>query len=176
MPQNGDVRLVNVNDSTNMTGRLEVYYNGQWGTVCDDYFDTNAAAVVCRQLGFNPDGALVVVRAGYGQGTGNISLDDIFCFRSEQTINSCNHNGWGTHNCNHSEDVGIICLCKFRILSYIHAYSYTVAIIGIIFSNFNLLVSATYSKICNITNSYVIIQNSYGISIYRNTSWIQICF
>jgi len=112
MPQNGDVRLVNVNDKTNMTGRLEVYYNGQWGTVCDDYFDTNAAAVVCRQLGFNPDGALVVVRAGYGQGTGNIWLDEVFCNGTEENINSCDHDPWGTTDCDHSEDVGIICLCK----------------------------------------------------------------
>ena len=172
MPQNGGVRLVNINDSTNMTGRLEVYYNGQWGTVCDDYFDAYAAAVVCRQLGFNPDGALVVVRAGFGQGTGNISLDDIFCFGSEQTINSCNHNGWGTHNCDHSEDVGIICLCKFVL--YIHAHSY---------SSYNWLAILVYwyqqlivkSAILHIA-SYVIIQNSYSISIYKNTSWIQSCF
>ena len=34
-------------------GRLEAYYNGQWGTVCDDLFTSIEAGVACRQLGFS---------------------------------------------------------------------------------------------------------------------------
>ena len=44
----GVVRLVG--GSCN-EGRLEVYYSGQWGTVCDDGFTSNAAIVFCRMMG-----------------------------------------------------------------------------------------------------------------------------
>ena len=50
----GDLRLVQ-NGFTNSSlacGRLEVFYSGQWGTVCDDYWSSTNTRVACRQLGF----------------------------------------------------------------------------------------------------------------------------
>ena len=46
---NGDIRLVG---SSTARGRLEIYLNSQWGTVCDDGFDEAEAQVVCHQLGY----------------------------------------------------------------------------------------------------------------------------
>lgn len=54
-------------------GRLEVLYQGRWGTVCDDGFDFHAATVACRQLGYTA--AITWTHsATYGQGEGKGQL------------------------------------------------------------------------------------------------------
>ena len=52
--QDGNIRLMN--GSRSGEGRVEVCYGVGYGTVCDDYWDELEARVVCRQLGFTPDG------------------------------------------------------------------------------------------------------------------------
>ena len=99
------VRLVG--DSYN-AGRVEVYYNGTWGTVCDDAWDINDARVVCRQLDFQ-FALNVYGSARYGQGTGPILLDDIDCLGNETSLFSCRHSGVGNHNCNHTKDASVLC-------------------------------------------------------------------
>ena len=92
-------------------GRVEVNYNGVWGTVCDDndgwsYADAN---VVCRQLGLGLLG-IPYSRAHFGQGLGPIWLENVLCAGTESTIASCGHLGVNlARNCTHSEDVGVRC-------------------------------------------------------------------
>jgi len=101
------VRLVN--GPTEHEGRVEVYHNGEWGTVCDDGWDLNDSQVVCSELGL---GQAIAVRnnAFYGQGSGEIWLDDLNCVGNERSIVNCSHRGWGIENCSHSEDAGVKCI------------------------------------------------------------------
>ena len=93
-------------------GRVEMFYNDNWGTVCDDYWDIKDARVVCRQLGF-PDAVSAPNRAHFGRGSGETLLDNVHCSGSESTIVNCQHRGWGVENCGHYEDASVICSSKY---------------------------------------------------------------
>ena len=106
-----EIRLVG--GSWEGEGRVEIFYNGNWGTVCDDAWDIRDASVVCRQLGF-PDAVSAPHQAHFGRGSGEILLDNVGCSGSESLIVKCpSYAGWRMHNCNHYEDASVICSSKY---------------------------------------------------------------
>ena len=105
-----------------MEGRVEIYYNGEWGTVCDDFWDLKDAIVVCRQLGYTT-AVRRSIGAEFGQGTGRIWRDNVGCSGAESMLSSCSASYWGSHNCYHSDDAGVVCASKLYELSH---YAYIV--------------------------------------------------
>ncbi|XP_047467702.1 lysyl oxidase homolog 3B isoform X1 [Mugil cephalus] len=89
-------------------GRVELFYKGEWGTICDDDFSISNANVLCRQLGF-VSATGWAHSAKYGKGQGKIWLDNVLCNGGEKSIEFCKSRGWGNSDCTHDEDAGVVC-------------------------------------------------------------------
>ncbi|XP_035850745.1 lysyl oxidase homolog 3B isoform X5 [Sander lucioperca] len=89
-------------------GRVELFYKGEWGTICDDDFSIANANVLCRQLGF-VSATGWTHSAKYGKGQGKIWLDNVLCSGGEKSIEFCKSRGWGNSDCTHDEDAGVVC-------------------------------------------------------------------
>ncbi|KFP41408.1 Macrophage receptor MARCO, partial [Chlamydotis macqueenii] len=86
-------------------GRVEVFHQGTWGTICDDGWDKQDGDVVCRMLGYSRSISTFTAVSG----TGQIWLDDVNCRGGEFSIFQCPKADWGVNNCSHSEDAGVEC-------------------------------------------------------------------
>lgn len=100
----GSIRLTGGNDTA---GRVEVYINGTWGTVCDDRWNVTDAEVVCHQLGFL-SAVSAPLNATFGEGEGNIHLDEVECYGNENRLTDCSYDS-ETSDCRHFEDAGVVC-------------------------------------------------------------------
>lgn len=103
----GDIQLVDGWSSNE--GRVEILHEGQWGTVCDDNWDSRDARVVCRQRGYSGDVGRAMPGATYGRGSGPIHLTSMHCLGQEARLADCRYISWGDNSCSHSEDAGVKC-------------------------------------------------------------------
>ncbi|MBZ3876574.1 Galectin-3-binding protein [Sciurus carolinensis] len=109
--KDGDMRLVN--GAAANEGRVEIFYEGQWGTVCDNLWDLTDASVVCRALGFE-NATEALGGAAFGPGTGPVMLDEVECTGSEPSLADCKSLGWLKSNCRHKKDAGVVCSNETR--------------------------------------------------------------
>ncbi|MBM4778502.1 MAG: hypothetical protein GQE15_12440 [Archangiaceae bacterium] len=107
-PTSPDMRIVETTTTaTTITGRIEVFRAGGWGTVCDDVWPVANTLVTCRALGYSEVGAFMVSPAGTLPGTLPILMDDVSCVGTESSLLGCSY--ITAHNCSHSEDVVMTC-------------------------------------------------------------------
>ncbi|XP_072019358.1 scavenger receptor cysteine-rich domain-containing protein DMBT1-like isoform X2 [Amphiura filiformis] len=106
--QEVEFRLAGGSDSNE--GRVEVFYDNTWGTVCDNYWSADDAKVICRQLGLPHGSPTVFGMAYFREGSGPIWMDRVQCTGTETSLDACTHRGWGmTSGCGHQDDAGVIC-------------------------------------------------------------------
>ncbi|KAL1377281.1 hypothetical protein pipiens_016363 [Culex pipiens pipiens] len=97
-------------------GRVEVKAYDKWGYVCDDSFSLGAAHVLCRELGFaggalelKPNSFFPPNAALMNNGNPVFIMDEVRCTGNESSLQECAFSGWGVHDCNAEEVVGVVC-------------------------------------------------------------------
>ncbi|RDD35931.1 Scavenger receptor cysteine-rich domain superfamily protein, partial [Trichoplax sp. H2] len=100
------IRLVNGYKPN--AGRLEVFYNNQWGSVCHREFGIEDARVVCRQLGYTNVSSYYCC-SYFGYGNGPIWLSNVNCTGSESSLSACSYTGWNNTGCQRYDEAGIEC-------------------------------------------------------------------
>ncbi len=100
-----------MNGNNPCAGRVEVYKDGQWGTVCHYDWDIADAAVVCRELDCGT-AVKATHEAHFGQGSGPISMGLVECSGSETALKDCSSQSQYAKYCKHNEDAGVVCSGK----------------------------------------------------------------
>lgn len=101
------------------SGRVEVFFGGQWGTICERGWDDRDANVVCNQLGYGR--ATAVTGGTFGVGKGPILLSNLDCQGNETSIVDCVRGGIGIYDklCDHTKDAGVQCSGrKFKSITF----------------------------------------------------------
>ena len=60
-----DVRLFQSEGDMKNEGQVQVCSSSRWGMVCSDFWDTNDAKVICRQLGYDVEGKLTTIMVAF---------------------------------------------------------------------------------------------------------------
>ncbi|XP_062373429.1 deleted in malignant brain tumors 1 protein-like [Sardina pilchardus] len=100
------VRLVD--GPSRCSGRVELYHEGEWGTVCGADWDRVDTAVVCKELGCG-DAVDSFSGAHFGEGAGRVLMAEVGCVGWETRLKSCSHKGLGEHTCQPKNNVGVTC-------------------------------------------------------------------
>lgn len=86
---------------------LEVAFEDEWGSVCDEGFSDATADHVCAMFGFTMGGKAYPKRGG---GKGMVWLSQVKCTGFEGDVGDCEHPEWGVNKCGHGQDVGLCCI------------------------------------------------------------------
>ncbi|XP_074849058.1 scavenger receptor cysteine-rich type 1 protein M130-like [Carettochelys insculpta] len=101
-----DLQLVNGSDCA---GRLEVFYNGTWGSFCSGQMSGATLAIVCKQLHCG-EGGRIAGEFRYGEGSGPMWLDEVKCTEQHSSLWQCPSGPWKQQSCDYrSEEAHIIC-------------------------------------------------------------------
>lgn len=90
-------------------GRVEVNYNGTWGSLCDTGLNIDVGHVICRQLGY-PRAIATPCCNAFGSGTSPFWLSGVKCYGNESSLAECDYENWAQNTCQERLDVAsVVC-------------------------------------------------------------------
>jgi hypothetical protein len=109
----GDVRLAD--GTTPREGRVEMFKNGQWGTICDNWYQKRYwPSVVCLQLGYKEAAAATKLNDSYVAAAAADTPISLICPKcnpeNANSMSECDHD---INTCGHENDVFIECTGMF---------------------------------------------------------------
>uniref|UniRef100_A0ABM5F867 T-cell differentiation antigen CD6 isoform X6 n=1 Tax=Pogona vitticeps TaxID=103695 RepID=A0ABM5F867_9SAUR len=162
IPEAQKLRLMDGIDKC--SGRVELEYNGTWGTVCDDNWDLADAEVVCQQL--KCGSALQALNASYfHKGTGPIHLDEVKCSGNESYLWDCPSEK--NHDCGHKEDASVICSDSLGLRNVTAPVTETVTPISRLPTLDCTVSSASISASAPMTHNQQLVATTGGNNDYR---------
>ena len=106
--------------NTSISGRMEIFVNGYWSTVCSDGWNRAAARTVCNQLGYKRLSNAYIGQGGvFGRGSGPI-LEGVQCSRTSMRICTCLLDSPPSGGCDHSKDVSVACASMWMCVCIRH--------------------------------------------------------
>ena len=135
----GGIRIIPSNARTAIKGRVEVCFNGIWGTICSINWDDQDASVACKQLGYSAEGVTQISKCicafftcckyltltigalsigSYPDHVSNVHIIDISCAGTESSVFDCPHTAAiPSQSCPNNADAYIQCNGKCRMLT-----------------------------------------------------------
>ena len=98
-------------------GRVEIFRDNSWTTVCDDGWSDVDADVFCHQIGY-PGAEFSYGLAEFEEGSGTIQIRNVACTGTETDIRDCPFDTNANTLCSHSEDAGVRCLRNISKAGY----------------------------------------------------------
>ena len=106
-----------ISSSGYISGRVEIWHAGSWGTICNRAWSNNDGTVACQQMGYAGRDYRGLIHSFSG-GSGPVHAQNLYCSSTYEWITQC-FSSWGS-SCSHSQDVGVYCESK-SISSLEHA-------------------------------------------------------
>ena len=100
-------------------GRVEIFHNDAWGSICLDNWDLHDGHVACTQLGFS---GIEKITNEPVDPTSKAVLKSISCYGNESALDNCANGKWGDFTCSTNGYAGVVCKGIFRRSKLVHFY------------------------------------------------------